>query len=315
MIPDRRSTWAISITAFDADGALDEDSMRRHCARLADAGVGAYLGGSSPGQGNTLSTRELGRLFEIGREAFDGRAGVRAMGVEPRTAEQLIEIAGLAHRAGLDAVQIYSLDMGHGARPTEPELERYFRTVLDRVELPAVLSTHQCMGWFMPFEMMARLLAAYPQIVGIHVTNPDLVYLQGMLTVAEASPREIEVYTGLQTQAVSALALGANGFLSGEANLFPRLCRRLIDRFEASDGPGLLAAHRTLLRLFPINFHGQSVRGLKAGMRHLGLPGAYHRPPVSEATEAEQQAVARLLSELDGLDELDGRDTMKGAKE
>ena len=302
MIPDRRSTFAVSVTTFDAHGRLDEEAMRAHCTRLADAGMGAYLGGSAPGQGNTLSPDELARVFAIGRECFAGKARVGAMGVEPRTAGQLIEIAGLAKTAGLDVMQIYSVDMGHGAQPTEAELEHYFNCVLENIELPSILSTHQCMGWFMPHAMMARLLEAHPQIVGLHVTNPDLTYLRGALRVAAECEREIEVHTGLQTQALSALSLGATGYLSGEANLFPELCRELIDRFEANDAAGLLGVHRTLLALFPINLYGQGVRGLKAGMKRLGLPGWHHRAPVLPVTPREEEEVAALLRSLDLLD-------------
>jgi 4-hydroxy-tetrahydrodipicolinate synthase len=298
MIPDRHSTYAVSVTTFDSSGGFDENAMRAHCERLANAGMGAYLGGSAPGQGNTLSTAELGRMFEIGREAFAGKATVRAMGVEPRTPEQLIEIAKLVQSTGLDAMQVYSLDLGHGAAPNEQELEGYFRTVLDQVEVPAVLSTHQCMGWFMPHALMARLLKDYPLIGGIHVTNPDLVYMLGVLDVARASKREIEVHTGLQLQAVSALALGATGYLSGEANLFPELCLQLVKRFEAGDLAGTLDVHKTLVSLFQINLYGQGVRGLKAGMKLLGLPGADHRKPVLPLQATEEAEVAALLDSL-----------------
>ena len=299
MIPNRRSTYTVSITAFDERGDLDEGAMRAHLERLAHAGIGTYLGGSSPGQGNTLSMPELAKIFRIGRECFSGKASVRAMGVEPRSADRLIEIAKLVKETGLDAMQIYSLDMGHGAVPDEAELETYFRTVLDQVEVPAVLSTHQCMGWFMAQDLMTRLLADYPQIQGVHVTNPDLSYLIGVLQVAEACDREIEVHTGLHTQPLSALALGATGYLSGEGNLCPELCVSLIQCFEANDLQGMLNAHRKLLTLFPINFHGQSVRGLKAGMKHLGFPGWHHRPPVRPLSPSDEERVAALIDSLE----------------
>ena len=94
------------------------------------------------------------------------------------------------------------------------------------------------------------------------------------------------------------MALGATGFLSGEANLFPELCQSLIERFEAGDLSGLLEMHRRLIQLFPINFHGQSVRGLKAGMKRLGRPGWSHRPPVLPLPPDEEAEVATLLESL-----------------
>jgi 4-hydroxy-tetrahydrodipicolinate synthase len=47
--PSLASTFVISITPFTADGSFDESGIRRHLRRMADAGVGVYLGGGGSG--------------------------------------------------------------------------------------------------------------------------------------------------------------------------------------------------------------------------------------------------------------------------
>ena len=120
--PRRRSTFVVSLTPFTETGELDEGGLRAHLRRLGAAGIGVYLAGSGSGEGYTLSRDERCRVFEIGVAELGGKVPVRAMGVEPRTAAEVVTLAEDAVAAGLDATQVYSLDLGHGYRPTAEEM-------------------------------------------------------------------------------------------------------------------------------------------------------------------------------------------------
>jgi 4-hydroxy-tetrahydrodipicolinate synthase len=108
--PRAASTFVISITPFDDAGRLDEPGLRAHLRRLADAGIGVYLGGSGSGEGYTLTRAELRRVLEVGVDELSGRVPVRAMGVEPRTAGDMLDVAAVAPHAGGDARPRLSLD-------------------------------------------------------------------------------------------------------------------------------------------------------------------------------------------------------------
>src|SRR5918999_31463 len=108
--PREASTFVVSLTPFTADEALDEDTLRVHLRRLRATGIGVYLGGSGSGEGYTLTADERQRVLEIGVEELGGRVPVRAMGVEPRSAHEMVELGGVAAAAGVDALQVYSLD-------------------------------------------------------------------------------------------------------------------------------------------------------------------------------------------------------------
>jgi 4-hydroxy-tetrahydrodipicolinate synthase len=116
--PGRASTFVIAITPFADAGDFDEEAIRAHLRRMAAAGIGVYVGGGGSGEGYVLSDAEARRLLEISVDELKGQVPVRAMGVEPRTAAQMIEFVETASDVGVDAVQIYSLDQGHGHRPT-----------------------------------------------------------------------------------------------------------------------------------------------------------------------------------------------------
>src|SRR5580704_9925703 len=179
------SAFVISITPFDRDGHLDESALRGHLKRMAAAGVGVYVGGGGSGEGFTLSDEEASRVLEIGVEELKGKVPLRSMGVEPRTARQMIEFAHKAKAAGVDATQIYSLDQGHGHRPTEEEIETYFSDILAEVDLPVILSSHQSVGYLIPVDLIAKLVEKFDQIIGINCSQPDLAYLTSVIDAVD----------------------------------------------------------------------------------------------------------------------------------
>jgi 4-hydroxy-tetrahydrodipicolinate synthase len=289
------STFVVSLTPFTADGAVDEDGLRRHLRRLGAAGIGVYLAGSGSGEGYTLDRNERRRVFEIGAEELSGTVPVRAMGVEPRTADEMIVLAADAETAGLDAVQVYSLDMGHGYAPTVAEMSHYLFTVLDAVTGPVVLSTHQSVGYHYPAALVGELLTRYDHIAGVNVTHSDLSEVAAVIAAVDG---RADVHVGGPMHALSALALGASGYLSSEGNLVPRLCVALIARHDAGDLAGTEDAYARIMRIFRATQALGGIVGAKAALELLGAPGGAPRPPRLAVGAAEAADLADLLATL-----------------
>jgi 4-hydroxy-tetrahydrodipicolinate synthase len=292
------STFVVSITPFTATGALDEAGLRRHLARMRAADVGVYLAGSGSGEGYTLSEAETARVLELGVEELAGRVPVRAMGVEPRTAAEMIARVHQAELVGVDAVQVYSLDEGHGNQPSAAELERYVHSVLDATTAPVVLSTHQSVGYLLPIELVAALVRDTDRVLGINCSTGDIPYLQRLLDAVEG---RAEVHVGGPMHALTCLAAGGQGFLSSEANLAPRLCASVIDHATRGDLPALHDAFRTLLRLYAATRALGGVAATKAALELLGLAGGPPRPPRVPLGEAHRAAVEREMIDAVGL--------------
>jgi 4-hydroxy-tetrahydrodipicolinate synthase len=109
--PRGRSTFVVSLTPFTREGELDDAGLQAHLRRLGRAGIGVYVAGSGSGEGYTLSGDERRRVFDVAVAELAGKVPVRAMGVEPRTAAEVVALAEDAVAAGLDATQVYSLDL------------------------------------------------------------------------------------------------------------------------------------------------------------------------------------------------------------
>ena len=289
------STFVISLTPFDAAGNLDEGAFRAHLQRLEASGIGVYVGGSGSGEGYTLTRRESVRILEIAVEELKGKVPVRAMGVEPRTALQMIEFLHVAKSSGVDAAQIYSLDIGHDAAPTAAEVEAYFSDVLEAVDLPVILSTHQSVGYRVPAPVMKDLVGRYPLLQGINCTHPDLGYVA---SIVDAASGKIPVHVGGPMQGLTILALGGQGYLSSEANLAPKLAVSVITHFANDNMPATMKAFGKLIRLFGAFSAQGGIRVTKAVLNSLGMAGGYPRRPRMPIGEEQLRLALAAVEEL-----------------
>ena len=286
------STFVISITPFDADGRFDEAAFRSHLDRMADAGVGVYLGGGGSGEGFTLSLAESRRVLEVGVDQLAGRVPVRAMGIEPRTAQEMTDYLSMATDAGVDAAQVYSLDPGHGHRPSPAEVEAYLGEVLANTALPCVVSSHMSVGYRLSPSMLQSMASQFDHLIGVNCSHPDLAPL---ISLVETVGDRLEIHVGGPAQALSALALGATGFLSSEGNLAPKTCAAVIEGARTKNFDMSTTAFSQIARLSSLLYRLGGIRATKGVMRSLELPAGFVRSP---QIDADQTAITTVLEFL-----------------
>jgi 4-hydroxy-tetrahydrodipicolinate synthase len=286
--------FAISITPFTSSGAVDEAALGRHLRRLSDGGVGVYVAGGGSGEGYVLSTAEMRTVLKVAVSELGDDA--HAMGVEPRTAASMIEFLEVAAEAGVGAAQVYSLDVGHGHRPTEAELAEYFSAVLSSTSLPCVISSHQSVGYRLSLGLLASLAEQFPHVVGVNCSHPDLGYLAGVIDAVSGSG--CTVHVGGPGQALACLALGGRGFLSSEANLAPMLCASVGRAYDDGDASAMLERAGQVIRLSNLLYGHGGIRVTKAVLERFGLGGGVPRAPrlpVSEETVDQVVAAVAAL--------------------
>jgi 4-hydroxy-tetrahydrodipicolinate synthase len=195
----------------------------------------------------------------------------------------MIDYLGVAAEAGVDAAQIYSLDPGHGHRPTPAEIEAYLRAVLESTSLPCVVSSHQSVGYVVRPALLATLAEEHPHLVGVNCSHGDIGQL---VALSDAVGGRLELHVGGPMQALSCLALGGQGYLTSEANLAPRLCASVIEHYAAGDLDATFSAFAEVVRLSGLLYGRGGIRATKAVLDRLGLPGGTVRLPQLTVTDA-----------------------------
>jgi dihydrodipicolinate synthase/N-acetylneuraminate lyase len=293
----KRYVIVISITPFDNEGRLDEAAFRAHLRRLGDAGVSVYVGGSGSGEGYALSFEERERVFALAVEELKGKVPIAAMGCEPHLPGEMVEFLRRAEYNKLDFAQVFSLHMGHSAIPTARELENYYSSVLGSSSIPVYLSSHYTAGYFLPIDLIEKLVSRFPTIAGVAYGGPDVTYLDEL--VRRVGER-VDVVCAGPANGVSVLALGGNGFMGGEGNFSPQLVAAVISAFETRDMEGLREAFSKLMAFAAIQkrYGGSSMRAMKPLLNAYGLPGGTLRPPRLPITAEELEGVLKQTVEL-----------------
>jgi 4-hydroxy-tetrahydrodipicolinate synthase len=146
--------------------------------------------------------------------------------------------------------------------------------VLEQVEMPSVISTHFSVGYMIPVDLLCTLCDEYPSIIGINCSiGQDFTYLVRLLD--EVDPR-VEVHVGGPMHALSALAMGATGYLSSEGNLVPRLVNSVATFYAAGDYVAAADAYAKVMQVFTLLSSRVAVKAL---LKAVGLPGGEPRLP------------------------------------
>jgi 4-hydroxy-tetrahydrodipicolinate synthase len=290
----------VTITPFAPDGAVDEAGLRAHIRRLTAAGISLNLAGSGSGEANSLTLDEIDTIYSIGREEARREVPVWAAAIECRNAHDVIQFALRAQAQGLDAFQVTAIDMGHAIQPSPDELEQYFVDVLSAVDMPAILTTHEYLGYLVPLQLLEKLVARF-DVIGLICNTRDFSYL---LRLLDTFAGDLAVHLGRPELGLGMLELGASGFGMAEANVAPQLCSSVLECYEQGDIATAQSRFALLLRLYAHNLAYGNVRGVKAMLEALGFGDGSTRKPRLPLDEERRLSTAALLREL-GIAELE----------
>ena len=287
----------VSITPFDEKGELDEKAFRLHLGRLRDAGVTVFVGGGASGEGFSMTPDERDRAVEIAVEELKGKVPVRAMGFEARRTEEMVDFVRRTEKYKPDAIQIFSLDMGHAMKPNVAEMEKFYSTIIEATSSPIVLSSHMfSSSYLLPLDMIERLLDRFPSIIAVNAGTPNIQYIAEMI---HRFADRVEVHCAGPTNGLSVLSLGGNGFMGTEGNFAPELVASVINGFKAGDQTVTREAFGKLLAFARINERyggGSAARAMKPLLNAFGLPGGTLRPPrIAIGPEEVEKMVQEVL--------------------
>jgi 4-hydroxy-tetrahydrodipicolinate synthase len=288
----------MSITPFDEKGQVDESALRQHLGRLRDAKVSVFVCGSGTGEGYTLTPEEQDHILAVSVEELKGKVPVFADGVEPRQPSDMVAFVRRAERAKVDAVRIFSMDMGHGSKPSMAEMENYYTTSIEATSLPIILTSHHSVGYVLPLDLIEKLIDRFPQITRVNVGTTDLVYLSEI--IKRVSDR-VEVHCAGASNGPTTLILGGNGFMGTEGNLTPLLAASIISAFQAGDLKRLHESYSKYMGVQAVlGRFGGAVRSLKPLIGAFGLlsGGCSLRPPRVAISPAELEKAVKAILEL-----------------
>ena len=291
-----------TVLPFDERGGIDWESYRRlldYCA--TPEGVGAVFVNGHAGEGAALTREERIRVIEVTRD-YLGPSRLLLAGVIPYCTREAVEQARDARSHGADVAVLFPIpSFAAGGAGTQAPVT-YVRTVVEEAGLPVSIFQYPlASGCGYPTETMMRI-AALPGVVAIKEGSDTMTAYEDNYRRLKAEAPHVAMLPSNFDWFLAQCAVGADGILSGLANLTPHF---LVDLWRATQAADLGAMRGAADRLYPVvrAIYGAPPRmdmhtRIKAGLKHLGvIDSAMPRAPLLPVSDELAARVARTVDE------------------
>ena len=279
------------LTPFDPAGAVDPQALAALVDQVVDQGADGVVALGTTGEFADLDDDERDLVTRTTVAAARGRVPV-VVGLGGLSTDGACRNAERAERAGADVVLalpplFWKLD--------DDGLFAHFAAVAAATSLPVLLYDIPIFaGARLSPELVRRVALELPQVVGIKLTVQEFSAVSAVLAAVKPVRPEFSVTVGFEDLALSAVLAGGDGAISGMANFLAPTLVELVAAARRGDLATAAAAHRKVMRLFPVYFQSNPpVLALK-------VLSAAHGVPVGPTVRSRHLTGAAAVERLSG---------------
>ena len=272
----------------DADETLDLPGSMKHIENLLQARMDGLIMLGSLGENTTMLGDEKLALLKATVAQVNGRVPVLSGVAENSTAlacsfVRQAETLGLSGFMVLPAM-IYKAD--------SREALAHFRTVARATSLPIMIYNNpMSYGVDVTPEMFAEL-ADTPNIVAIKESSDNVRRITDLRNNVGDRYR---LFVGVDDLIFESIVSGAEGWVAGLVNAFPRESRRLWDLATSGQYDEARALYRWFMPLLHLDTHRKLVQYIKLAMSETGLGSEKTRAPRLPLVGDEHASVLRII--------------------
>jgi len=295
-----RGLMPAMVTPFDEREEVDLRTTEAVVERLMEAGVDGIVALGSNGEFSHLTGEERKRFAEEVAKIVGGRTTL-VIGVGASGTKEAIELARHAERAGADGVIVvppFYWKVG------EEALFKHFASVAKSVDIPVLIYNFPMLtGIDLSPGLVARIANECSNAAGLKDTVTEYSHVVNVLREVKPARPDFSVLPGFEDQILPGLLAGADGAISGLANVAPKLFVGLIRAFEKGDLQRAAELHKRVLSLMSLGAHSDPPIGaIKLAMNKLGVPiSPTVRGPALPAPEEAHEKIEGVLRDTDLL--------------
>ncbi|BCV32939.1 dihydrodipicolinate synthase family protein [Shewanella algae] len=290
MKPNWQGVYPAISTQFNADGSINFDSNRRMLEALIHDGIDGIIALGTVGENASLSAAEKRAFIKHTVETVAGRIPVIS-GCTEHSAKHAAEYAKDVAALGVDGLMLLPAVVYRG---TDREVLAHYRHVARATTLPIMIYNNPVSyGVDINLEMTAEL-AKEPNIVAIKESTTDTRRLTELQS--RFGDRFI-VFCGVDDIALESLLLGADGWISGLTNVFPRESVTLYRLARAGRLQEARELYRWFMPLLRLDTIPTLVQCIKLAEELVGRGSEHVRMPRLPLEGEERAYVQQLLEQ------------------
>lgn len=277
------------VTPFHADGSIDWETTGQLMDYLIEEQqTDSIVVSGTTGESPTLTDDEKIALFKFAVKHAAGRCKIIAGSGSNETAHS-IHLTKVAEQCGVDGALIV---VPYYNKPTQEGIYQHFKVIAEGTNLPI-------MAYNVPgrtiVSMTAETTLRIAQIPNI-VATKECASLEQVTQIATDAPDGFRVYSGDDSSALPAVAVGAHGIVSVASHIIGKEIREMINCYLAGQVQQAQKLHAKSLPIFRGLFDLPNPVLVKAALREKGLPVGGVRLPLVDATETEVAALRKILN-------------------
>ncbi|MFD2200209.1 dihydrodipicolinate synthase family protein [Shivajiella indica] len=286
------------VTPLHSNGELDKKGTERLIRHLIHGGVhGIFILGTT-GEASSLKPALTKEMIELSCKEAKGEVKI-LVGISHTCLDVSVKLAQIAKENGADAVvaltpYYFYLD--------QEELEHYYVKLADESPLPVFIYNFPRMTKLNLEPETAEKLSRHPNIIGIKDSSGNGVYLQKLLQIKKKR-QDFSIFVGPEEMLAQSILTGADGGISGGANIFPEL---YVSMFEASKNKdwGQIEKFQEIIMEISQKIYAASPKnsayfsGVKESLYHLGICEPHLASPMIGIDDKSKEYIYQHLDTI-----------------
>lgn len=276
-------------TKFKDDGSLDLEMFEKNIGVQLEAGIHGIVIGGSLGEASTLRKEEKTELLDKTLALAGDRISVILNIAEKSTADAIAE-AKEAEENGAHGLMILP-PMQYKSDPRETVT--YFKSVAEATGLPMMLYNNPVdYGTEITVDMFGELVEC-DNIQAVKESTRDLT---NVTRLRNRFGDRIKILCGVDTLALEALLMGADGWVAGLVCAFPHETVAIYELAKAGQLEEARELYRWFMPLLELDINPKLVQNIKLAEVATGIGTEYVRPPRLPLVGEERRKVLEIIN-------------------
>ncbi len=175
------------------------------------------------------------------------------------------------------------------------EIYNHYSSVIEAVDLPILIyNVPKFTGFSLEPSVVYELVSEYDGVVGIKDSSGNLGQIAELTRLVGD---KVSVLAGTADIVLPTLMLGGKGAIIAVANVAPRLCSALYERFKEGKFEDLGELQRRISYLNDVLVRRRNqLAAIKEALNMKGLSGGYPRKPTAPMEENGKKEIKEILS-------------------
>ncbi|MBD0364609.1 MAG: dihydrodipicolinate synthase family protein [Flavisolibacter sp.] len=277
------------LTPFTNDDSIDFKIFEINLKAQLDAGVDGIILGGSLGEASTLLNSERAELLLCAKEYVQNKVSV-IMNIAEQSTNAAIMAANEAEQNGADGLMLLP-PMRYKADDRETIV--YFKTVANNTSLPIMIYNNPVDYKILVTLDMFGEMADIPNIQAVKESTRDISNITRMIN---RFGERFKILNGVDTLAFESLCAGADGWVAGLVNAFPRETVAIYCLVKAGYYQEALKIYRWFLPVLELDIHPKLVQYIKLAATLTGMGTENVRAPRLPIEGEEREQILAVIN-------------------